>query len=329
MARSRACPCSRLFLIFLALTSSYVSENTLGSLRNGFFHTRSNSVGDKGGIPSLKQYVYLWKHVRHLGSFPRGKGYFASRVNYYSNSNCSFHLIRLIVSGDISVNPGPEKCAVCLKTVARNHRALSCDHCDSWCHIKCGDVTPKQYRELQQMDGFSWICPPFLLSVFPFSNTTLNSTINTSIDSFEPDEDVFTALKTTMGNNKNLKIGHININGLVNKLTDIQFLLKEVEFDILGVTETHLTEDISNELIRTHGYNMARRDRSNGLKGGGVVIYCRDNLNIFEDLKWNIHHDFEAAWININSVHVVKQLISLPFYIPQLVKSPPFYIPEA
>ena len=59
-----------------------------------------------------------------------------------------------------------------------------------------------------------------------------------------------------MGNNKNLKIGHININGLVNKLPDIQFLLKEVEFDILGVTETHLTEDISNELIRTHGYNM-------------------------------------------------------------------------
>lgn len=115
----------------------------------------------------------------------------------------------------------------------------------------------------------------------------------------EPDEDVFTTLKTTMGNNKNLKIGHININGLANKLIDIQFLLKEVEFDILGVTETHLTEDISNELIRIHGYNMVRRDRSNGSKGGGVVIYYRDNLNIFEDLKWNIHQDFEAVWLNI------------------------------
>ena len=68
----------------------------------------------------------------------------------------------------------------------------------------------------------------------------------------EPNEDVFTTLKTTMGSNKNLKIEHININGLANKLTDIQFLLKEVEFDILGVTETHLTKDISNELIRGH-----------------------------------------------------------------------------
>ena len=97
-----------------------------------------------------------------------------------------------------------------------------------------------------------------------------------------------------MGNNKNLKIGQININGLASKLTDIQFLLKEVEF-----TETHLTEDISNELIRILGHNMVRRDRSNGSKGGGVVIYYRDNLNIFEDLKWNIHQDFEAVWLNI------------------------------
>lgn len=155
MARSRACPCSRLFFIFLALTLSYVSENTLKGFWNGPKHTRSKSVGDTGGMPSLNKYACLWKHVRHLGSFPRGKGYFALRVNYHSNSNCSFHLIRLIVSGEISVNLGPEKCTVCLKTVARNHRALSRDHCDSWCHMKCGDVTPKQYREFQQMDDFS------------------------------------------------------------------------------------------------------------------------------------------------------------------------------
>ena len=31
----------------------------------------------------------------------------------------------------------------------------------------------------------------------------------------------------------------------------------------------------------------------------------------------------------IYSLHVVKQPISLPFYIPQLVKFLPFYIPEA
>ena len=107
----------------------------MGSLRSGLFHSRSKSGGDAGGIPPQKQYACLWKHVRHLVSFPRGKGYFASRVNYYSNSDCSFHLIRLIVSGDISVNPGPENWVVCLKPIARNHQALSCDQCDSWCQF--------------------------------------------------------------------------------------------------------------------------------------------------------------------------------------------------
>ena len=120
-----------------------------------------------------------------------------------------------------------------------------------------------------------------------------------------------------MGNNKNLKIGHININGLASKLTDIQFLLKEVEFDILGITETHLTEDISNELIRILGYNMVRRDRSNGSKGGGEVIYYRDNLNIFEDLKWNIHQDFEAVWLNITIDHSLLYLVVYTVHLNQ------------
>ena len=150
------------------------------------------------------------------------------------------------------------------------------------------------------LDHFYWNCPSCELRALPFADASfLDLNLDDDLAS-EPDEDVFTTLKTTMGNNnKSLKIGHININGLASKLTDIHFLLKEVEFDILGVTETHLTEDIPNELIGILGYNMVRRDRSNGSKGGGVVIYYRDNLNIFEDLKWNIHQDFEAVWLNI------------------------------
>lgn len=38
---------------------------------------------------------------------------------------------------------------------------------------------------------------------------------------FEFDEDVFIMLKIMMGNNKNLKIGYININGFINKLFEI------------------------------------------------------------------------------------------------------------
>lgn len=232
-----------------------------------------------------------------------GRRFFSTRVSLYPNSVSTFNLIRLSTSGDINPNPGPPlnspKCPICERAVAKTHRAIECDICLRWCHIKCGRVNPSEYNKLQLLDHFFWNCPFCELRALPFANA---SSFDLNLDDdvvSEPDEDVFTTLKTTMGNNKNLKIGHININGLTNKLSEIQFLLKEVEFDILGVTETHLTVDLSNELIRIYGYNTVRRDRSNGLKGGGVVIYYRDNLNISENLKWDIHQDLEAVWINI------------------------------
>ena len=37
-----------------------------------------------------------------------------------------------------------------------------------------------------------------------------------------------------------LKFGHINVNGLVNKLSQIKTLLQESNISILAVSETHL-----------------------------------------------------------------------------------------
>lgn len=113
----------------------------------------------------------------------------------------------------------------------------------------------------------------------------------------ESEIDVYKMLRSTLGN-RNLKIGHINVNGLLAKLADIHLFLREVKFDLLGITETHLTGDVSNNLIKITGYDLARRDRS-GSKGGGVVIYFREGLNVYEDLKWNADQELEAVWLNI------------------------------
>ena len=250
MANGRVCLCSQPFLIFLALFSSHVSEHILESSRRGLFHPRFNFGSHTEAIPLQKQYACSFKHVRHLVSFSRSKGYFASRVNYYSNSDSSFHQIRLIVSGDISENPGPENCAVCLKTVARTHRALSCDQCDSWCHIKCGYVTPKQYREFQQMDSLSWICPPCLLSVLPFANTTLNSTLNSSTGSDdtgsltptrESEKDPLQDLVDLKREHPNQQLlFHLNINSLQSKFDELKVINSELKAGIIVLTETKI-----------------------------------------------------------------------------------------
>lgn len=46
-----------------------------------------------------------------------------------------------------------------------------------------------------------------------------------------------------------MKIAHINVNGLLNKLLDIKVLLSWLKLDILAITESHLNQNISNNEI--------------------------------------------------------------------------------
>lgn len=50
----------------------------------------------------------------------RGKGYFASRINRYTNSASSFQLVRLVISGSICPNPGPVKTSASTKPDKQN-----------------------------------------------------------------------------------------------------------------------------------------------------------------------------------------------------------------
>ena len=70
-----------------------------------------------------------------------------------------------------------------------------------------------------------------------------------------------------------------------------------MKWDILGVTETHLTASFPDNLLRLPGFDFVRKDRS-GSKGGGVLIYYQESLTVHQDLKWNIQ-ELEAVWINV------------------------------
>ena len=68
---------------------------------------------------------YPWNHNRLIIRIVRGKGYFSSRINYHSCSASGFHLIGLFISGDVCLNPGPEKYENCDQATTRNHRCFS------------------------------------------------------------------------------------------------------------------------------------------------------------------------------------------------------------
>ena len=56
-------------------------------------------------------------------------------------------IMTILLRGYISLNPGPVKnlCSICLRPVARNHKAVSGDSCNGEVHSHCEGITKKEY----------------------------------------------------------------------------------------------------------------------------------------------------------------------------------------
>ncbi len=73
---------------------------------------------------------------------------------------CAIYLAMLLMlCGDVELNPGPVKfpCGVCNKAVRNGVRAVCCDMCDKWFHIKCTSMSNVVYKVLKNSSK-SWIC---------------------------------------------------------------------------------------------------------------------------------------------------------------------------
>ena len=76
--------------------------------------------------------------------------------------------------------------------------------------------------------------------------------------------------KTTL-KGTGLKIAYIYWCGIRSKLTEIVLLLEVCSFDILGITESHLNDKVTDEEIDIEGYKFFRRDRQHKAGGGCLV----------------------------------------------------------
>ena len=123
-----------------------------------------------------------------------------------------------------------------------------------------------------------------------------------------PTSDVFPDIKQFI-RNRGLKIFHQNARGLhdFGKIEQLKLLMEEThkEIQILGVTETHLNNNISDDELLISGYRVERKDREND-PCGGTAIYIRD------DIQWQRRNDLEVngiecLWIEL----LIKQSRSI------------------
>ena len=189
-------------------------------------------------------------------------------------------VISLLLAGDIQSNPGPVKfpCTTCNKNIRSNSKAIECDVCLQWTHVKCQySITTKQYdRICKNDDDFEFLCNRCACSELPFCSTDFheqlsdvrNEELLTSEETMETDRPDLKNFKTEKG----LHFIHLNVRSLLPKIDQIRhihMIVEDTKCSIIGVTESWLDSTVPDpEINPIPGYTVIRKDRN--CQGGGV-----------------------------------------------------------
>ena len=100
---------------------------------------------------------------------------------------------------------------------------------------------------------------------------------------------------------ESLKCLYFNARSIVNKLQELELCISEGKFDIIGITETWLTDKILSSELSMNGYIFLRKDRNDSVKtrGGGVALYIREEINVMERSDLNSELFPESIWSNL------------------------------
>ena len=110
-------------------------------------------------------------------------------------------------------------CSKCNRAVAKNHRAIQCDSCNQWIHIKCNKISETQYLKLCQEDNNDhFICIVCLNANIPFSNESNESLLLTTLKGLNIDSSIATIDISLNKQDKDL-INHIS-NLILQSSTD-------------------------------------------------------------------------------------------------------------
>lgn len=214
----------------------------------------------------------IFYHVKH-------SRYNSSPIKLHKKYN--IRLALLIISGDVALNPGPVKCPCggCARPVGKNHRAIYCDSCYFWWHIKCASVSPETYRSLGESDD-PWTCKScdshilnISASIFDPEMIIEDPSNSSNIKSESPFQELRLLRKTHI--NKFI-VCHLNINSLKGKFCEIYELLSDKIVDLLFISETKLDSSYYDSNFNVPGYKLERRDRDS--HGGGLASFIRSDI---------------------------------------------------
>lgn len=190
---------------------------------------------------------------------------------------------------------GKDICRVCYKTVGENQRAVSCDECERWLHIKCTDMESKTYKMFREKRIFNWICHKCRDVEIP-TPTRVNLKQLQSED-YPTTMEELTAMEGPL-------ILSLNCRSIIKKVDELKQICYTLKPAIVCLTETWLDYTVPQNFIVPEGYIIIRKDRSENFKqkygkanGGGIAILHQSNIKIKR--KSIGDEDDESLWVEV------------------------------
>ena len=190
-------------------------------------------------------------------------------------------------------------CRICHKEVKAHNRAISCDLCDMWSHLKCSDVSIKLYNNLTFKHYFKWTCTKCRSCEAEI--TTKFNVKNLSDDSL-PDK-----YESVKQNKNETLILNINCRSLLKKREELEYIIDSLKPNFICLTETWFDGSVSKNDYIPDGYNIIRHDRSAEFKqkygknnGGGVAILYRSDIKVQKITSLTDQVE-EILWIKVKT----------------------------
>ena len=140
-----------------------------------------------------------------------------------------------------------------------------------------------------------------LCCIFLLSHILLNQhgdiESNPGPNSFSEVDSLCSNITDSIASCKLFKFIHLNVRSLIPKID--QIYMEFNHYDIIALTETFLSEDISDESLQMQGYYSSfRRDRNR--HGGGVCIYVKNYIYAVRCTELE-NNNLECIWLKITN----------------------------
>ena len=114
---------------------------------------------------------------------------------------------------------------------------------------------------------------------------------------------------------------NLNVNSILAndgaKLIQLTEVFKKLSPAVVGITESWLTENNSNEEVEMEGYKLVRRDRE-GKRGGGVMVYIKEEYTVREldFASPNDNSPSEILWVKVEKLGSKNTIVGVCYRPP-------------